>query len=303
MTYDDAWRRRLADERYGDSLTPGFARSAPVAAEQVPAVAPQGVYRAPPPQSPTAYASRWSGSRATGWAVAALLAVALAAAIGWIARGNGVLRYIDVPVPASSSRDTPATPTSGPVFPITPFAAPASVDRSVIALPPPSASPAAQPATALPAPVATKMPVGKHRKPGINSTSAPAAAAPAAVAPGLSCVAGTGPASRRLCDSPRLRRFDEQMQAAQAQVVAHADQLLIGQMATGRERFFRRRERCGDEACLIRLYTDRIVELVKLLPAGAATPPICLPEQYTRTPIMNCWPSHLRPIRKPFFSQ
>ena len=90
---------------------------------------------------------------------------------------------------------------------------------------------------------------------------------------------------------------------AEIRVVAHNDRPLTVEAARLHTQFMRRREKCGDKECLRRVYSEWIVALVKLLPAGDATPPICLPEQYTRTPLMNCWPSHLRPIRRPFYSK
>ncbi len=321
MTIDDGWRRRLAQERYGDSLTPGFAR-APVAGTRSDDEPAAMYVRGQPPfaagSAPTsspyrARSATWGGN--LGWAVAAVLALIVAAGVGWLLRDGAAPRIVYLPAATPSSTD----PTRAAESPAAPFANTEQTTETA-PVPAPSVMPPTT-ARALPRGSVAVVPLAPTTKaaapPKQRSRSAmatrsrptkKAAAVPAgpsigAAASGFACVDGGGPASRTLCDNPTLRRFDEQMQVAQAEVVAHGDRQLIALADRDRATFLRHREKCADDACLTRVYTSYIVALVKLLPAGAATPPICQPEQYTRTPLMNCWPWRLRETRKPFYSK
>ncbi len=316
MSHDDGWRRRMAQERYGDSLTPGFARDTVAgtrSTDDTTTMFFRGQASADNAGSiaPAPYRQRPSGPGGTlGWAVAAFLAIIIAAIGGWLAHGSRDPRFVYLPTATQSSPPTASVGGSFPAFddaeqtaaaapPPPVVVSPSPIDRT---LPSPSTDtdrPAQTARTSTPAKRPQAAPVTK-RRPATGIAVVPPSIPPALQ---FACVNGNGPASRTMCDSPRVRRFDEQMQVAQAEVVAHGDRQLIALADRDRVVFLRHREKCDDEACLIRVYTSRIVALVKLLPAGAATPPICQPEQYTRTPLMNCWPWRLRETRKPFYSK
>ncbi len=314
---DGSWRRRIVEERFGDSLTPGFARggnvnlsgAAPWPTNPAPSRPAADDFRAPPTVRSAPPAQRQPGrSGAIGWAVAAVLAVVLAALVGWLARG-GDRQIVYLPSWAAALHRDMTQPNSDPAaIESSPTPAlPTDVTSNNQAVPPDTTTtlPPIEPATAIP-PVAmprVMIPTPRRKLPTVSVKPARPTRSVLPALAALPCSAGTGPASRLLCADPTLRLFDEQMQLAEARVIAHGAKLLTAEAAKDRAHYLRRREKCTDAACLTRVYSDWIVALVKLLPAGDATPPICLPQQYTRTPIMNCWPSHLRPIRAPFYSK
>lgn len=320
MSQEDMWRQRLVEQTYGDSLTPGFARGtvAPPSGAGSPRssadAAPQPFADAAPRRPVAATAPQWSTMARFGWAVAGLLAVVLAGVLGWLAHDGGGTRIVYVPVGMPASRQLGDLPPSTLERAVDPqLATPDAVAGGDAT----SGGPRLTPLTgsgAVPAPGNDRTIAPPRAKPAPHAAPArttkrgaasPAVApiAPVVAAPGFACIAGTGPAARTLCADPTLRQFDEQRQAAFAQVVAHGDAYLAALARQEQAKFVRHRDKCRDDACLTRAYTDLVVALVKLLPAGAATPPICMPQQYTRTPLMNCWPSRLREVRKPFYSK
>lgn len=259
--------------------------------------------------------------------VVVVLAIGAAAAVGWWSRGTvRHIVYIPVQVAAVPRPMVPVLtalpPTAAvPATPPDPAAASAA-PRAVPAVHRPRAvtSSAAVPKAARVAAAGrpvnasqTKAPPGinrpaTHRPAAVPSRAAPtlprpvAPVAPVPAPPTYACIAGTARAARTLCDDPVLNALDRQMQALAAVVAAGPDRKAAGKAAQTGERFVRRRDKCRDDACLSRLYGDRINDLTRLMPSSTVTAalPICMPSEYRRA-ATHCRASRHRKIRPSFY--
>lgn len=268
MASDDAWRQRLAEERLGDSLTPGFARAVPrgtvrdtergvgviqMAPRAQPPLAPASIPRDTRAAPQSAPAER-SAAIPWWWLGAAVLALAGAALLGWYARGSRVQ-----PVVVASTTARPAA------------AAPVAI------VPPAPVAVASGPAPESAVPTASEKITASKSKPGsvrraatvrYRTARAPRlhhaslhALSPAAARPRFLCRRADNVVTNAICRNPTLGALDRNLTHRFARREGTASPAEARALDRDQTAFLNARQTCRSDACVERLYRRRAVEL------------------------------------------
>jgi hypothetical protein len=154
----------------------------------------------------------------------------------------------------------------------------------IVAVPQPSAPPAAPPQVAVVEPMAPPVPAASTRpaqapaaapRPPRTTVAAAPRPAPAAAdrapvpavsatRPSFNCRYGKSRSERLVCGSPRLAASDRAMSSIYYSSIAGAPPEVKRQMRASRDQFLSRRERCRTEECVASAYQQRIAEIRRI---------------------------------------
>lgn len=296
MAEDDGWRQRAADARYGGALTPGFARSlAAVSATVRPAgfqkssnvasnFVPSPVFvpmlrSAARPLTTTAARTLLRGNRQIGWALASLVMLPIAAAIGWFvqpvlsqrayastritaARTLAPITAVQVP-PEAVVVASPSTPAPAAVRSVTDSRSSVFEPR-VVRPPHPVADPRPIERSRSETPPAVVVPL--PRSDLSTPSQAPSAVVQAKGRPSFRCRPEQGAITASICNDHTLALLDGQLAARFAALDASVDPATVEALHHGETTFLNARQLCSDKACLAEVYRQRLGELENIKP-------------------------------------
>ncbi|QYE32983.1 MULTISPECIES: lysozyme inhibitor LprI family protein [Sphingosinicellaceae] len=299
MSNDDDWRRQLADARYGDTLTPGFARktnldlvgprhgatpklvfSPSVGADDHTA----NPMRSMPlplsavPESGSAQLKR-PGAKWVWWFGTGLLVIAAAATFGWETKPPQ--HQPKAQIVASINRQPPAMVAQS-TFRIFPRASGNSSPAIVAHIEPVTNEPGSDHLRAMKNAPRTIASVGQiepssdplsstvslppPRSDRSKPSQAPSAFMEAQKSPSFQCHAGQGEITRSICTDPTLAALDRTLAARFAALDDSVDPATVEALHHGETTFLNARQLCLDKACLADVYRERLRDLDAIKP-------------------------------------
>ena len=300
MADDNAWRQKLAEERFGAELTPGFARGTPKlksdngTASSVPKLPlfampadlplPQSAAKLPLPVAASSSQQTLKAAPAAGRSgvplrvLSGAVVVAAAVAVGWLARGPRHQMITFVPVRVTAARPATLLP---PVSAAVPFSTPPAPERSVAVAPQAEVPRASQRKVVDRRSDDSQVssPDGNHhrtkRSLTVRSTKRRDAAASAATSeltalrtagPSFECRRPVSEVTRTICGDRQLAALDRRLAARFSLLDRSVDPATIQALHHGETAFLNARQSCADKACLADNYRQRLRELDSIEP-------------------------------------
>lgn len=297
MAEDDNWRRRRADELFGDATSASWPTATPQrslyrgtreqpAATPMPRMVPiapdasrPGDVREPvravqPPnfgptsRRPEPHTAREmtdpepSRSRRRWWPVAVTSGLLLAAGLGWAVRDLSIVP----PVVGSDRYPTPlrrsATTTPAPQ-PSAPDPLPTEEVAVPVVVEPPTAIPLPPPVASVDPPIVPVERVRPDRVPSLPRVSEPDVAVPASFSPSFNCRRARASVTKLICRDAELSGLDRRLDAAYRARIREADPDGVERLQNDESDFLNRRGECSTASCISDVYRDRIDELAR----------------------------------------